>query len=940
MRAILLVLLAAAPLGAQRPAPHTAPLRGVPLPVDTAVHVGHLANGLRYLVRHNGYPAHRLELRLIVRAGSILEDSSQRGLAHFIEHMGFNGTTHFGKNDLVKYLQSIGVRYGADLNANTSFDETTYILPVPSDKPELVDRAFEILHDWASGDQFDSMQVVGERGVIMGEWRNGLGASTRELNQEIPILLQGSRYARRLPIGDTGVIMHATPAPLRRFYHDWYRPDLMGVIAVGDYPVDSLVALIRSNFGALRNPAPERPRTDAPIPLIPGTRVAIITDSEETNESVEMLIRRPTVYHRTEADERRDLSNALANSIVGQRMSELARKPDAPFVAADFGPGGFLRDLQVYQVDVDAKTGRSAAAFAAVLGEVRRLQQHGVLPAELDRAKASLLRAEQDAAEETGKTESGDFVASYTDAFLHGNALMSAEQRYRLAQRFLPTITVTGIDSLFREGASGRDRFVAVVAPAKVSATLPTRDSILAILASTDTMTTTPWTETTVSGALVPHPPAPGRIVAETTYADLGITDWRLSNGARVLIKPTDFKADQVLIAGEAAGGLSLVPDNELIDGSFAGSLVQVSGAGNFDAPSLRKKLAGKIVGVSPQIDETSEGFDISTAPADLASALQVFWLTATQPRLDSGAVRAFLSQVRTVIANRSDNPEAVIGDTIQVTLGQHGARAQPLTPALLDTFNPDQAMAIYRNWFGSFGDFTFVIVGNVQVDSLRPLVAQWLASLPARGATRTWKDVEPLPPDSVVTKVVHKGKEPVAMQVSIYSGPADSTGPMIDIAANAAAEILQNRLLDTLREAMGATYGVNAESVVERVPRLRYRSEILFKSAPGQSDTLWQAAQRIIAGLQATGPTADELQKYVAQARRETEVAVKTNDWWMSEISSHVDPDGGAAGRPLDQMLHWSAELDAVTLDQVREAARRYFDPHRVAHFVLLPGP
>ncbi len=939
MRALLL-LLVAAPLAAQQPAHRAASVASTPLPVDTAVHAGRLANGLRYLVRHNGYPAHRLELRLIVRAGSILEDSSQRGLAHFIEHMGFNGTTHFDKNDLVKYLQSIGVRYGADLNANTSFDETTYILPVPSDKPELVDRAFEILQDWASGDRFDSTQVVGERGVIMGEWRNGLGASTRELNQEIPILLQGSRYARRLPIGDTGVIMHAMPAPLRRFYHDWYRPDLMGVIAVGDYPVDSLIALIRSHFGALRNPVPERPRTEAPIPLIPGTRVAIITDSEETNESVEMLIRRPTVHHRSEADERRDLINALGNSIVSQRMGELARKPDAPFVAAAFGPGGFLRDLQVYQVDVDAKTGRAAAAFAAVLREVRRLQQHGVLPAELERAKASLLRAEQDAAEETGKTESGDFVASYSDAFLYGNALVSAEQRYQLARQFMPTITLPAIDSVFREGAGGSDRFVAVVAPAKARATLPTRDSIVAILARSDTMTTAPWTETIVSGELVPHLPVPGRIVAETTYAALGITDWRLSNGARVLIKPTDFKADEVIIAGEAAGGLSLVPDSALIDGGFAASLVRVSGAGNFDAPSLRKKLAGRIVGVTPQIDETSEGFDVATAPADLDAALQVFWLTATEPRFDSAAAQAFLSQVRTVIANRSNSPEAVLGDTIQVTLGRHSPRAQPLTPALLGTFDPQHAMAIYRNWFSTFGDFTFVIVGNVQPDSLRPLVTEWLASLPSNGETRTWKDVEPLPPDSVLTVVVHKGKEPVATQLVVYSGPADSTGPAVDIAANAAAEILQTRLLDTLREAMGATYGVNAESVVERVPRLRYRSDIVFKSAPGQADTLWLAAQRILAALQATGPTADELQKYVAQARRETEVAVKTNGWWLSEISNHVDPDGGDAGRPLDQILQWNSELDAITPDQVRDAARRYFDPHRVARFVLLPGP
>lgn len=937
MRLLLLLATIAAPLAAQqRPSP--ARTGSAALPADTAVHTGRLANGLRYWVRHNSYPQHRLELRLIVRAGSILEDSAQRGLAHFIEHMGFNGTTHFAKNDLVSYLESIGVRFGADLNANTNFDETTYILPVPSDKPELVHRAFDILADWAAGDRFDSTQVADERGVVMGEWRSGLGASMRELNQEIPILLQGSRYAHRLPIGDTGIIMHATPAPLRRFYHDWYRPDLMGVIAVGDYPVDSVIALITTHFASLRNPHPERPRIDAPIPEIPGTRVAIITDSEETNASVEMLIRRPTVHYRTMSDARRALIDALTDQIAASRLEELERKPDAPFIGAEVGPSGFLRDLRVYQVGVAAKEGKSAAAFEAVLREVRRLIAHGVLPAELDRAKATLLRARQDAALETGKTESSDFVDTYTSAFLYGNAAVSAADRYRLAQQLLPSISKASVDSSIRTESSGRDRFIAVVAPAKDRATLPTRDTLLAIVARTDTATLPPWTETTISADLVPDPPAPGRITHDTTFADLGITEWRLSNGIRVLVKPTDFKADQIIAGGEAAGGISLVPDSLLIDGALAATLSLTSGAGTYDAVSLRKALAGKIAFVAPAVDNTSEGFSIETAPADLASAMQLFWLMATEPRVDTAAVTAMINQVRTLITNRSAAPEAALQDSIGVVMSRHSPRHMPLTPARLETFNIGQASALYRQWFRGFGDYTFVIVGNVKPDALRPLVERWVGALPSNGTTRSWRDVDSLPPDTVVTVRIHKGKEPVATQVIEFTGPAAVADPETNDVADAAAEILQQRLLDTLREAMGATYSVSAETEISRVPGMRYRSVIDFKSSPAQADTLWEAAQRIIAGLAANGPTPDEVEKAVAQARRQTEVGVKTNEWWVTAISDYADPDGPYAGRPMSEILEWSARLDSITPARVRDAVRSWFDPHRVARFVLLP--
>ena len=555
----LACLTLALPVAAQRPAAR--PAASPQLPVDTATHTGKLANGLRYWIRRNGYPEKRLELRLVVRAGSILEDQDQRGLAHFVEHMAFNGTTHFAKNDLVKYLESIGVRFGADLNASTGFDETTYLLPVPSDKPELVAKAFDILQDWASGVTFDSTEVVDERGVLLGEWRNGLGADSRVRDKAFPVLFQGSRYATRLPIGDTAIIAHANPGPINRFYRDWYRPDLMAVIAVGDYPVDSLKALIDSRFGTLRGPAKPRPRVEAPVPEIPGTRVVIITDPELSTENVSLQIRRSTVSYRTEADHRHQLLNQLFAMISGQRFSELSRRPETPFAWAFLGPSSLIRDIETTQIGLTAKSGRAADSFEAVLRELRRLELHGVLPAELERAKADMLSNDAQAAanEDNQKRNSWEIVGSYLRAFTSGAVPVSNHDEYHLDQRLLPTITVAELNATIRSAARGVDRFIEVQGPSGSETRLPTREQLLAIIARTDTATVPPWTETVIAGDLVPNPPSPGRIVSETTDTALGLTDWRLSNGIRVLVKPTTFKADEILMTAHSPGGLSLL---------------------------------------------------------------------------------------------------------------------------------------------------------------------------------------------------------------------------------------------------------------------------------------------------------------------------------------------------------------------------------------------
>lgn len=923
---LLALLLVAAPLGAQTP--------DAVIPSDTAVRTGTLSNGLRYWIRQHPLPADRLELRLVVRAGSIQEDADQLGLAHFVEHMAFNGTTRFKKNDLVQYLESIGVRFGADLNASTSFDETVYILPVPTDKPELLERAFDILEDWATGVRFDSADVVGERGVVLGEWRSGLSADKRAQDKEFPLLFQGSRYADRLPIGDTAILARANPAPMQRFYRDWYRPDLMAVVAVGDVPVAKLEALIRERFGKIAMPANPRPRLDAPIPEVPGTRVSIVTDPEFGGEQVELLVRRPSHGpYRTEQDERRALVNAIVSSIAGQRLSDIARRPETSFIGAGMGPMRLIRDVELFALSVTPKEGKLTQAFEEVLRESRRLAQHGVLAAELERTKTSLLRGREIAASEQEKQFSGSFVGQYVGAFINGSVTPSARTRYALAQRILPTITKAEIDAVLREQAQGTDRFLSARIPEKASIPVPTREALLAIVSRTDTATTTPWTEVTVAGPLVPTVPKAGRIVSERTIPDLGITEWTLSNGVRVLVKPTDFKADQILVSAWSPGGASLVPDADVINAQLATTVVATSGVGSFDAPSLRRRLAGKVAGVNASLDELSEGFSGSTTPKDLDTFFEVLWLNATAPRYDSSAVAAFVSQMKNQLAGRDRIPTVALLDTLMAVMSQNSPRQPPLTVTTIERFDPARALAIYRERFADFGDFTFAFVGTVSLDSLRPRVEQWLAALPTTGRKETWRNVSPKSPEGVITKRIRKGKEPVSQQFAVYTGTSPKADAQQELAAEAVGEILQTRLLEALREAMGATYGVNAFTELTNQPRTEYSAIIQFTSTPAQADTLWAAAQEIITALRRDGPTADELQKYVAQARRGTEVAVKTNGWWLGQVQNALTEQ-----RPLAEIPAWNARLDALTPAMVRAAAQRYLDPKNLARFILLP--
>jgi zinc protease len=927
---VLFAVVPVASTAGQRPA---AASQSTPLPLDPAVRAGKLPNGLRYFIRHNERPEHRVELRLVVNAGSVLEDPDQRGLAHFMEHMEFNGTRRFKKNDIVSYLQSIGVRFGADLNAYTSFDETVYILPVPTDKPGLVERSFDILEDWASGATLDSTEVVNERGVVLEEWRLGLGADSRIRDKQFPVLFKGSRYAERLPIGLPEIIRTATPAPIRRFYHDWYRPDLMAVIAVGDIKVDSIEALIKDRFSKLRNPVPERPRPAIAVPGNTAPLVTIATDREQQVSSVQVLYKHPPAVTKTLAEYRTLLVGRLYNAMFNDRLTEISRQPNAPFSFASSSYGPFVRQSDVYFLAAVVPDGGVVTGLDALLREAKRADQRGFLESELRRAKASLSRSLESAYTERDKTESASYVDEYLSYFLSGEPSPGIGWEFSTSKTVLPGITLAEVDSLGSRWITDVNRVVAVAAPDKPEAKVPAEADLLAAFPRIDAAPVTAYTETVSEAPLVATPPARGRIVQEGAIPELGVTDWKLSNGVRVLVKPTDFKADEVLMRAWSPGGLSLVPDEDYISGALATTIVaQRGGVANLSAIELQKKLAGKRVGVGPVLSELSEGFSGSASPRDLDTMLELVYLRMTAPRKDSAAFEALRSQFGVVLANRANDPDQVFSDTVEVTMAQHHPRSRPMDAAAIASVKLDKAFQIYRDRFADASDFTFVFVGAVNVDSLRPLVEQWLGTLPSTGRKETWRDVGERTPPGVIEKVVRKGTEPKANTYVFFTGDAPFN-PASRYALRSLGELLEMKMLETMREALGSTYSVGVSGSSEKYPRETYTVTFNYGSSPDKVDTLYKTMLAIIDSVKKNGVSDADVQKVREQQQRTQEVSLKENNWWVSNIATRLQNGEDPRG-----LVTYTDFIKNLTGKQIQDAAVQFLNTERMAKFVLLP--
>jgi zinc protease len=898
---------------------------------DTAVRMGTLENGLRYYVRRNAEPRDRAELRLVVDAGSVLEDDDQRGLAHFLEHMAFNGTERFRKHEIVDYLETVGMRFGPDVNAYTSFEETVYMLTLPTDSAGVLETGFRILEDWAGAITLDTTEIHRERGVVVEEWRRRLGAGERVQRVQFPFLYAGSRYAERLPIGDLETLRTFPREALERFYRDWYRPDLMAVVAVGDFDPEAVVARIREGFGGLTRPEAARERPQFTVPLTPETRFSIATDPELTATTVTLDHTMPASREGTMEEYRRGVVASMYAGMLGERLNEISLQPDAPFLDVSSYHGSALRTADAFVLSARVPDGGAEEGLAALAVESERAARHGFTPAELERERARVLRAWEQMYAERENATSAQFASEYTSHYLYGGQLRTLADDFALQRHFVPRVTLHDVDAAAREWLQGTRRTVLVSAPARPATPVPTEAALAGAMAAAVRGDLAAHVDTVAAAPLMAVVPAPGAVVSEEGDEDVGTLRWTLSNGANVVLLPTDFKDDEVILAGRSYGGTSLLPDSLFLHARAATAAVQLGGVGAHSLSELQKRLAGRAAGVGMSITDLGEGVSGYASPADLETMFQLVHLYFTAPRRDSTAWEAFLQRGREAHLNRHASPEAHFADTLNAVLSGYHPRARPFTAATYDSLDLGRAIAIYRQRFAGAGGFTFYLVGRFETDSVRPLVERYLASLPAGDREPGWRDTGVRPPEGVVRRTVRRGVEPKARTRIVFTGPAEFVRPEVSV-IRSLADAMEIRLREVLREEMGGTYGVGVAAGLERDPRPGYRFVIEFETDPERLEEMTAAVFAEIAAVQARGVSEELVAKVREAQRRAHEVSVRENAFWTTQLIAY-DRYG------WDARLIREPPLSAgLTAEAVREAAVRYLDTSRYVQVTLLP--
>ncbi|MEW6370712.1 MAG: insulinase family protein [Pseudomonadota bacterium] len=906
-----------------------------PIPVGPQVKVGKLPNGLRYYIQKNARPERRLELRLVIKAGSILEDEDQQGLAHFVEHMAFNGTAHFKKHELIDYLQSIGVKFGADLNAYTSFDETVYILPIPTDRPENVQRAFQVLEDWAHGLAFDDEEIEKERGIVLEELRLGKGAGDRIGKKVWPKMFNGSRYAERLPIGKEEVLRSFHPDTLRRFYRDWYRPDLMAVVAVGDIEPQAAEKLIRAHFGKLKNPSPSRPRTYAEIPRREDTEALVVTDKEAGGNSV--LIRYPVQRVRepdTVRGYREQLVESLFTGMLGGRLQELAQQAEPPFLRGGSALGKLTPFYKSFNSSASIGPGGAPKAIDALVRENERARQFGFSAAELERAKKDMMRSFERAYAERDKTDSAAYVGEYMRNFLQQEPIPGIAAEYGYATELLPGITLDEMNAYARRTIPANSgKLVIYSGIERADMPPPEGAALLAAVAAAEKAELKPREEKALGTTLMDTPPKAGSIVAESEDKALGLTHLTLSNGVKVILKPTDFRNDQVVMSAARFGGQSLYGDADILNARYANAIVASMGLKDYSPLDLSRVLAGKAAAVTMGLSGYSEIVGASSGATDIETMLQMLWLRFHGVRRDEDLFKSFIGKQVEAARNRLAQPGARFGDTLIATLYNNHPRApRPLRPEEFAQISLDRSIAIYRERFSSAKDLTFVLVGSFDLQAIKPLLATYLGSLPTPDIPTAYRDVGLRPVQGVVKRAVYSGAEPKSTVSLTFTGEA-AFSEAEQMRLQALVEVLNIRIIEVLREKLSLIYGGSASASLGRIPYQNYTLSVTLPTGPENVDKVLAATFEEFERLKREGPTAADLAKVKQNWIQNHRKALRENGYWLGRLQSAlIDGTDPAA------ILTHEQRVEALTPAEVQDAARRYLNTGNYVQVVLYP--
>ena len=893
------------------------------IPFNPEVKTGTLSNGLKYYIKNNGKPENKVELRLVINAGSILEDEDQLGLAHFMEHMNFNGTKNFKKNELVDYLQSIGVKFGAHLNAYTSFDETVYILPIPSEDPEKLEKGFQILEDWAHNALLTEEQIDSERGVVLEELRIGKGANERMMQRYLPKLMYGSQYAKRLPIGTKENIESFSYESLRRFYKDWYRPDLMSVMAVGDVDVATLEEKIKTHFSRIKPVVNPRERKVFYVPNHDETFVAIESDKEASFSQVQVMFKdsNNAKIEETVEDYRKSMVKSLFSQMINTRLGELRNSENPPFVFGSSSYGGtWARTKKAYQSFAMSSETDQLKALKALLEENERVKRFGFQQGEFERAKKRMLAGMERSFKDKDKMESNRIIGEYVRNFLTGEAMPGIEWEYNMYKKELPNITLEEVNGLIKNYLRDNNRVVVITGPEKENLNKVTEAQVNALLNGLKDADIKPYKDEAVATSLITKLPAKGSITNTVKDDKLGTTTLTLSNGAKVTYKKTDFKNDQIMFEAFSFGGTSLYSDADYKAVNYANGGLAEAGVNGFDKTQLAKMMSGKIASVRPSIGTYSENLRGSSTPKDLEELFQLTHLYFTALNKDEKAYTSYVNKQKAFLGNMLANPQTYF--SIEMGKFMYGKSPRYMgfpTPEDMDAADYNLAYNKYKERFADAGDFKFYFVGNIDEAKLKAYAEKYLASLPSTNSNESYKVSDFRPLTGSHTKIVEKGTDAKSAVRIVYQGPTTYSAKEAH-ALSSLGEILSIKLIEKLREEEGGVYGAGARGNISKMPYGWYNFRISFPCGPENVDKLKNAALAEVDKLIKNGPTEKDLAKIKEAQILERKEELKENSFWMSLLKNADYQDKDAKS-----IFSFEDDVNNLTKDYLQDIAKKY---------------
>ena len=869
-----------------------------PLPVDKNVRIGQLDNGLTYYIRHNKLPENRAEFYIAQKVGSILEEPQQRGLAHFLEHMAFNGTKNFPGDDkglgVIPWCETVGIKFGTNLNAYTSIDETVYnISNAPIDRTGVLDSCLLILHDWSNYILLKDDEIDKERGVIREEWRSRKSGMLRVYTDLLPTIYQGDKYADCMPIGSIDVINNFPYKDIRDYYHKWYRPDLQGIVIVGDIDVDTVEAKLKAVFADVQKPVNPAERTYYPVTDNKEPIVAIGTDKEVDDPSIE-------IYFKQDATPDSEKNNvgylasqymtSMISSMLNARLSELVQSANPPFTRASSYYSDFFvaKTKEAFALSASSKADGIETALKTLLQEAERARRFGFTESEYARARANYLQNLESAYNEREKTKHGSYVREYVQNFLNGEPIPGIEAEYAMMNQLAPNIPLQAMNMVMQQLVPDSNQVVIIAGPAKEGLKYPTKEEVINLLKGMKDLDLQAYVDKVSDEPLMKEAPKGGKIISEKEGDIYGSTKLVLSNGVTVYVKKTDFKADEIRMKGTSLGGKSIFPDKDALNFAVMDNVIAVGGLGNFSQVDLTKVLAGKKVSVNAGLGATTENVFGTCSPKDFETMMQLTYLTFTAPRKDAEAFESFKNRMKAQLESAQANPLSSINDSLQKAMYNNHPRVVMMKPEMVDQIDYDRILEMYNDRFKDASDFTFYFVGNIDLETAKPLIAEYLGALPAINRKETFKDTK-----MSIRKGVYKNEyakeqqTPTATIVFLYSGKAPYTLKN-DILLSFATQVLDMVYTEEVREKEGGTYGVNCFGDLQKYPKEQLLLQIVFQTDPAKKDKLAGIVVDELKKLAAEGPSDVHLQKVKEYMLKKYADNQKENGYWMNNLNDY----------------------------------------------------